>query len=81
MTFGFANYGVTLIPLSTAMILFQTNPFWISVLACILLSERLKLVEVIGIFLCFGGVIMISLSKADKVEDQDLDEQEAAPGA
>ena len=63
-TFALANYAITLIPMSTSSILFQMNPFWISVLACVLLGERIKLIEIVGIFICFGGVVMISLSKA-----------------
>ena len=49
------------------------NPFWISILACVLLKERIRLIEIIGIFICFGGVIMIATSKAGE-EDDDTDE-------
>ncbi len=61
---GLLNLSVTYLPMGTAMILFQMNPFWIALLACIVLRERIRLIEIVGIFICFGGVIMISLSKA-----------------
>ena len=61
---AFLNLSVTYLPMSTAMILFQLNPFWIAILACLVLRERIRLIEIVGIFVCFGGVIMISLSKA-----------------
>ena len=64
ITFALLNYSFTLLPMSTATILIQTNPFWISILACLLLHERIRLIEILGIFICFGGVVMIAISKA-----------------
>lgn len=63
-TFVLLNYSVTLLPMSTALILMQTNPFWISILACLLLKEQIRMIEILGIFACFGGVVMIAMSKA-----------------
>mmetsp|Transcript_31339 Transcript_31339/g.38829 ORF Transcript_31339/g.38829 Transcript_31339/m.38829 type:complete len:140 (+) Transcript_31339:361-780(+) len=66
ITFALMNVAVTLLPMSTAMILFQMNPFWIATLACLMLGEKIRLIEVVGIFVCFGGVVMIALSKANE---------------
>ena len=55
------------------MILFQINPFWVTILACLLLKEKVRLIEILGIFVCFGGVIMIGFAK-----QQRLDEKEAS---
>jgi len=45
------------------------NPFWIAILACLLLRERIRLIEIIGIIVCFGGVILIATSKANEEEE------------
>lgn len=79
LTFGLINYTITLISIGTSLILFQTNPFWVSILACVLLNEKIKLVEILGIFVCFGGVIMIALSKqqrADELAEDEIDVEE-----
>lgn len=65
ITFALLNISLTLLPISTALIIIQTNPFWISILACLMLRERIRLIEIVGIFVCFGGVTMVALSKAD----------------
>ena len=64
ITFAILNYSFTLLPMGTATILIQTNPFWISILACVLLREKIRLIDILGIFVCFGGVTMIAMSKA-----------------
>ena len=45
------------------------NPFWIAILACIILKERIQFIEIIGIVVCFGGVVMITYSKSFHEED------------
>ena len=69
VTFALINYTITLISMGTSLILFQTNPFWVSILACLLLSEKIKLVEILGIFVCFGGVIMIAFAKQQRISE------------
>ena len=60
-----------MLPVSTTMILFQMNPFFVAILACVVLGERIRLIEIIGIIICFGGVVMIALSKAEEVQTED----------
>ena len=55
--------SVTLLPISTSNILFNLYPFWINILACILLRERLQIINILGIIICFGGVVMMAVSK------------------
>ena len=52
-----------MISIGTALILFQTNPFWISILALIIVREKIRLIEILGIIVSFGGVIMIAFGK------------------
>ena len=49
--------------MGTASVLFETNPFWVSILSCLILKEKVLLLEIIGIFVCFGGVILIGFGK------------------
>lgn len=80
ITFALLNYSFTLLPISTGVIIIQTNPFWISILACFLLKERIRLIEIVGIMICFGGVIMIGLSKAQKSDDSQEDKLDVVGG-
>ena len=63
ITFALFNLAITLLPMATAVILMQMNPFWTAILASILLGERIRPIEIIGIFVCFCGVVMIATSK------------------
>ena len=45
------------------MVIFYTNPFWVSILAYFMLKEKISRLEKIGMVLCFFGVVTIALSK------------------
>jgi len=45
------------------MIIFNTAPFWASLLAYLLLSEKLKLFEFIAMVVSFVGIILIAVAK------------------
>ena len=65
------SLAVTMAPMSLVMVLWQTSPFWISILAYIILKEPIILVEMIGICICFGGVGAIaSQSRAQEVQNE-----------
>lgn len=63
MTFALINIAVTMLPIGTAMILLQTNPLWVAILACLFLKERVRLIEIAGILIGFSGVVIIAVSK------------------
>ena len=64
LVFALVNMSLVLIPISTTMVIFMMNPFWTAILACLILRERIQIIEIIGIFICFGGVVMIWYSKS-----------------
>ena len=55
------NLAVPFAPLSLIMILFNTSPFFMSIIAFCLLKEPIICVEIVGMFVCFGAVIAIAL--------------------
>lgn len=63
LTFGLVNFAFSLIAIGTAMVLFETSPFWVSILSCLILREKVLLLEIVGIFVCFGGVVMLGIGK------------------
>ena len=74
MFFGLANFyllnsAVTMAPLALVMVIWQMNPFWITIIAYFLLSEQIILIELIGIFISFGAVVMIALRTKYKTAD------------
>ena len=66
-TWGFILwfYIITMMPLTLATVIFQTNPFWMTILAICFLQEKIMIVEIIAMVLSFGGVIMVTLSPDD----------------
>ena len=50
-----------LAPLALVMVFWQTNPFWISIVAFCLLKEPLVRLEIIGMIICFAAVVVIAL--------------------
>lgn len=57
------NYSLTINSMSIQSILFQTNPFWTSIMAVFLLKENVKAYEYVAMGICFLGVIGIAISK------------------
>lgn len=53
------NASLELIPFSLLVILFQTNPFWTTILGYFINKEHIFAVELIGIIICFAAVIVI----------------------
>jgi len=57
------NWVVTLIPLTLQMVVFQTQPFWVSIIAVIFLKESIMRFEYAGMLISFAGVILIAFCK------------------
>lgn len=57
------TYSLTMIPLSISMMIFQTAPFWTTILGYFINSEPIRRVEYIAMGLCFIGVVAIASSK------------------
>jgi len=53
------NASLELISFSVLVILFQTNPFFTSILSYFVNSEQIFPIELIGMLVCFAGVIVI----------------------
>ena len=56
------NQSLELIPFSLLVILFQTNPFWTAALSHCFNGELVKIYEVLGMLICFAGVIVIAMT-------------------
>ena len=59
------NACLSLIPFSLLVIIFQTSPFWTSLLSYKFNNEPLYAVEIVGMILCFVVVCFITMSEAD----------------
>ena len=72
-TSGFLGITITLmlIPLSLNAILFNLSPFWISILAWIVNKDKMSIVEIVAMVLCFLGVIGITFGGQDKDEQSE----------
>ena len=54
------NWSLELIPFSLMVILFQTTPFWTSVLSFFVNKEPIFPVDLVGMILCFVAVLIIA---------------------
>ena len=50
-----------MIPLSLNMLLRQTAPFWVSLIAFLLHGEKIVPLEIIAMIICFLAIFVISL--------------------
>ena len=65
-TVGFTTYvfAIKYLPLAITSTIWNTAPFWTTLIAFIFLKERLRRLEMVAMFLSFGGVLMITLPQA-----------------
>ena len=72
--FLFFYLSVSNLPISLHTIIFQTSPFWTTILGFVILKEKVRVYEIVAMILCLVGVVAIALSKtastgSDKNED------------
>lgn len=65
MLFGQTNFVLLILayplaPISLIMVTWQINPFWISLMSCIFLKEKILLQEIVAICICFTAIAVIA---------------------
>ena len=60
-------YACKMLPIFVISIIFNTGPFWTSILGYMVLKENVTKSEVIGICGCFAGILILALSKKNAV--------------
>ena len=53
-------YALSHLPLAEATVIQYTNPVWTAVIAAVVLSEHLKLVEIVGVAASLAGVVLVA---------------------
>ena len=66
------NLAFTMAPISLVMIFWQINPFLISIISYFMLSEPVIPVEIIGMCICFGAVVLITTQQKHENHDGDI---------
>ena len=64
-----------MVPISLAMICWQTSPFWISIIARFWLKEPIIYLELLGMLICFAMVSLIAF-QASKEDEKALENEE-----
>ena len=84
-TIGFTTitFGVAMVPLVVQNTIFNTAPFWSSLLGWIFLSEAITPFEIVAMILSFGAIILITMSSALKNDETAdiIDEPSTEPEA
>ena len=60
-------------PLSIVMVIWQTAPFWVTLIAYFLLGESIMPLEIAAMIVCFGAVVCIALEAAWSAKQDDVD--------
>lgn len=70
-TIGFTCFlfALSYLPMGIHMILFNTSPFIASFVGWIMLGERPQRLDLICMVVCFGGILVIALSKPAEQKD------------
>lgn len=69
-------FGLPLVPLIVMSTIFQTAPFWASILGYFVIGETISCFEIIAMFASFGGIICICISSrqhADVVKEAGIE--------
>ena len=62
LTFALENFSFTLIPFAMALVLVGTTPFWVIIPAFFIMGETIMDIEVLGIFVCAVGAMLLTIS-------------------
>ena len=64
-------------PISLIMVVWQTNPFWVYIMAYFILSEPVFFLEIIAIMICFAavGTIASQSMPGSDTEEADIDSE------
>ena len=62
-------FGVPMVPLIVMSTIFQTAPFWASILGYFVLGETISCFEIVAMILSFGGMICICVSSTQHDDD------------
>ncbi len=68
-----STIAIYCLPLATATIVINIYPLLIPIIAYVVLKEKLRFIEIIGLFVCFGGIIMVNASGGPEEETIDRD--------
>ena len=75
LTVFFHITATPMAPLSLIMIMSQTSPFFLTIIAYFFLGEAVLLTEFVAIVICFSAVVVIGVDalKHDSDESEDFD--------
>ena len=71
LNFALYNVALPLLPLGVLTIIHKTSPFWSSIMGYFILREKVLPIEIVGIIICFGAFIALTLSDKDSEDDSD----------
>ena len=71
-------YGISMVSLLDFTAIFNTLPFWASLLGWVFLSERLSQLEICALFFSFGGVLCVAFGNKDDAKEAEEVKSEGA---
>ena len=59
-------FATKMLPITIANLIFNTNPFWITLLGYFVLKEKIGILDFVGLIGSFVGVVIIILDKQEE---------------
>ena len=65
MWISIPSIALVLIPLGLLSVISRTSPFWMAILSYFFVGEHVMKLEIFGMVVCFGALIMITLNEPE----------------
>ena len=56
-------FSTNMLPITIANLILNINPFWITIMGCVVLKEKIGILDIVGLLGSFAGVVLIILGK------------------
>ena len=63
-------FATKMLPITIANLIFNTNPFWITILGYFVLKEKIGIMDFVGLIGSFAGVLIIIFDKEEDKSDK-----------
>ena len=67
--FAIQSIALLLIPLGLLTVISKTSPFWLAILSYFFVGEQVLKLEIFGMVICFGALVMISIHDPNAADD------------
>ena len=60
-----------LLPIGILTVIFNLKPFWFALLGCAFFKEKLEKIEILGMTLCFGALVLMTYGSQNQEDENE----------